>query len=181
MPKPVSRPRCPQRLARRAVAELFLVAPTGEVLIVDWFRLDLTVLTDAGGGAGAETVRCAGAEKRPGGGRRRWRGCLAADPTCGRCRAGRSDRGGGVYSSTSGRYLMMESAAPLDGEISYLSALLDLHASPGPHLFTAGRQDQAGSVPAAPTADPFPLPSAKTRPLGPSVQSFADSGTTAAL
>lgn len=137
----------------------FLIAPTGAVLIVDWFRLELTVLADAAAAATLELKLCGAPELKKDPVEADGDGVDASllDPYLWSL-AGLADliAAAELTLSTSGRYLMLESAAPLDGEISYLSALLDLHACPGPHLLYCSLQDQAGSLPAASIADPFP-------------------------
>ena len=135
----------------------FLIAPTGAVLIVDWFRLELTVLSDPTAPPALELKLCGAPElkKDPAEAEADAVDSSLLDPYLWSL-SGLADliAAAELTLSTSGRYLMLESAAPLDGEISYLSALLDLHAAPGPNLLYCSLQDQAGTVPAAP--DPFP-------------------------
>lgn len=139
----------------------FLVAPTGAVLLIDWFRLQLGLSAGSTGAAPELPLQLCGppdllsdAEETDG---------EALDPIlldpylwslpvlADRIAAAE------LTLSASGRYLLLESAAPLDGELVHLTALFDLHSSPGPRLLRCDLQDQEGSLPVPPTADAFPV------------------------
>jgi len=145
----------------------FLVAPTGEVLLLDWFHLDLKVRPEPTALAPQFDLRACG---RP----------VAAD-------ADADSRGDSVDPSgllepelldpamwslpvfadlltaadltlsASGRYLLIESAIPVDGELAHLSALLDTTAATGPRPLCCDLRDEESSPPARVTDDIFPV------------------------
>jgi hypothetical protein len=132
----------------------FLVAPTGEVLLLDWFGLELALCSPP---SPALAVRSCRAPSQ---------GSVAdsddqapADPTL-------LDpalwslpvladliAAADLTLSSSGRYLRLESTVPVDGELTHLSALLDTH---GPVLLSCDLGDEPCSPLASPPDDPFP-------------------------
>jgi hypothetical protein len=141
----------------------FLVAPTGEVLLLDWFGLDLTLRPEPTAAAPQFDLRSCG---RPGAGD-------AANPGDHADQAELSDpalldptlwslpvyaellAAADLTLSATGRYLLIESAIPLDGELSYLSALLDTTA--GPRTLCSDLADEESPPPARITDDRFPV------------------------
>lgn len=145
----------------------FLAAPNGAVLIIDWFRLDLEL-----GPALAPELASDPARAEPA-----LRLCGAPDlhPAVKELDGEAVDPAllePAVWSlpgladliaaadltlSASGRYLLMESAAPLDGELLHLSVLLDLEAAPGPRLVRCDLLDEEAVLPAVAVGDVFPV------------------------
>ena len=136
----------------------FLVAPTGEVLLLDWFRLDLAL---EGEPPAAFTLRSCGAPN------------TAAEPAAAEAAdpapidptlidpamwslSGLADllAAADLTLSASGRYLLLESTVPIDGELAHLSALLDTTSA---RLVRCDLGDEPDPAAATVPGDPFPV------------------------
>ncbi len=128
----------------------FLVAPTGDVVLIDWFHLDFE-LQPATTTPAELVVRSCG---QP--------GCAAthgedatteddsdeaADPALLEVAMWSLPVFADLLAtadltfSASGRYLLLESAVPLDGELTFFSALLDVSPPSGPHILRCDLRD----------------------------------------
>ena len=146
----------------------FLAAPTGEVMLVDWFHLDLVILGD--GAAPPEfPLRACGCPGRgelsAAAGRYdsdAWGDSDHADPTLLDVAMWSLPvfadllASADLTLSASGRYLLLESAIPLDGELTHFSALLDTATASAPLILGCDLGEEELPPPADPTDDPFP-------------------------
>jgi hypothetical protein len=145
----------------------FLVAPTGEVLLLDWFHLDLSVRPDPTAPSPAFGLRACG---MPGVGA----GATPDDPDDS-APAEEADPSLldpamwslAVYAdliaaaeltlSARGRYLLLESSLPVDGELVNLAALLDTAAAGGPQALVCSLVEDDAAPPARAIDDVFPI------------------------
>lgn len=132
----------------------FLVAPTGEVLLLDWFRLDLALEPEPQAAlplrsCGVPSVTAAEPAEEE-----------AADPALLEpamwSLPGLADllAAADLTLSQSGRYLLLESTVPIDGELAHLSALLD---TTGPRLVLCDLGDEQPVAAVTVADDSFPV------------------------
>jgi hypothetical protein len=143
----------------------FLVAPTGEVLLVDWFRLDLMMRPELAAAPPAFDLRAcgipgvdAGALAHTGAGEEEGVDLTLLDPATWSLPVFADLLAAADLTvSARGRYLILESSMPVDGELANLAALLDTAGPSGIRALVCDLVEEGAAAPAQVTDDVFPI------------------------